>query len=71
MTISELVKIEAGLGIKEVIFDEKIMIQHIQIIEGHTPCFGSGKSDCKQYDCKWRNECRQYECSKWRDDYKI
>jgi len=52
------IKVKANaLGIKTGKLAKKELIHQIQSAEGFTPCFETGKNDCKEMDCIWREDC--------------
>lgn len=47
----------AALGLKIGGIKKADAIRAIQRAEGNEPCFGSGRVDCDQIDCCWREDC--------------
>jgi len=47
----------AGLGLKVGGLKKPDAIRAIQRAEGNEPCFASGRVDCVQADCCWRDDC--------------
>ena len=33
------------------------LIRKIQIVEGHQDCYATGKKQCDQMNCRWRDSC--------------
>jgi hypothetical protein len=57
MKMSDVRTRGAELGLKIGGIKKVEAIRAIQRAEGNEPCFGSGKVDCAQVDCCWREDC--------------
>jgi len=58
MTHSKIVSIAKGMGISNASKLKSVdLIRTIQTKEGNYACFGSGKAECDQQQCCWRENC--------------
>lgn len=47
-----------ALGLKDTFGSSKMeLIRRIQRAEGNLDCFGTGKDDCDQFQCCFRDDC--------------
>jgi hypothetical protein len=58
MHISEIAAKAYALGLSDAwLFSKEEMIRAIQRKEGNIPCFFTGRAQCEQTACLWRNDC--------------
>ncbi len=58
MTHSKIVSIARSMGISNASkLKNAELIRSIQAKEGNYTCFGTGKVDCDQHECCWRENC--------------
>ena len=46
-----------ALDIPKNYLDVKVLVRSLQRAEGQEDCFLSGRTDCEETDCRWRNHC--------------
>ena len=57
MNKEELLKLAGRYFVSDTGLSVANLIRKIQIAEGHTDCFATGKIQCDQMACRWRKEC--------------
>lgn len=57
MKMGEIKEKAKALGIKTKAIKKADLIRQIQRAEGNFDCFGSGKDDCDQWNCCFREDC--------------
>ncbi|HUW58594.1 MAG TPA: SAP domain-containing protein [Planctomycetota bacterium] len=57
MTITEIRKQAAELGLKVKSRSKAVLIRAIQEAEGNPPCFRTGRITCEQTQCCWLEDC--------------
>ncbi len=58
MTHNKIVSIARSMGISNAAkLKNTELIRTIQAKEGNYTCFDTGKSDCDQHNCCWRENC--------------
>ena len=57
MNMKEVRKRAADMGVRPQPRRKADVIRAIQSAEGNTPCFATGRSDCDQARCYWREDC--------------
>jgi hypothetical protein len=57
MDKSELLKLAGQYFISDTGLSVANLVRKIQLAEGHTDCFSTGRTRCDQMACRWRAEC--------------
>lgn len=57
MSNEELLKLARQYFIADTGLSKANLIRKIQIADGHVGCFATGKTQCDQMGCPWRNDC--------------
>lgn len=57
MKITDIRKRAADMGLIVQAQKKADLIRAIQNTEGNTPCFNTGRNDCDQINCCWRDDC--------------
>jgi len=57
MDKSELLKLAGQYFISDTGLSVANLVRKIQLAEGHTDCFSTGRTRCDQMTCRWRAEC--------------
>lgn len=57
MNRNELLKLAKQYFIADAGLSMPNLIRKIQLAEGGTDCFATGKTVCDQETCRWRDEC--------------
>lgn len=57
MKMTEINRKAAKIGLKVQGMKKVELIRAIQSAEGNAPCFSTGKNECDQLVCCWREDC--------------
>lgn len=57
MKMTEISRKAAKIGLKVQGMKKVELVRAIQSVEGNVPCFDTGKSNCDQLVCCWREDC--------------
>lgn len=57
MNQSDLVRLAKQYLISDAGLSRPNLIRTIQLAEGHSDCFMTGKTRCGEMTCRWRNDC--------------
>lgn len=57
MNMNEVKKRAADLGLSPRTRKKTDVIRTIQNAEGNPPCYATGRNDCDQSGCCWRDDC--------------
>ena len=57
MKMTDIRKRAKDLGLKTQGFGKVDLIHAIQTSEGNTPCYATGRKECDQMACSWREDC--------------
>jgi len=57
MNMADIRRKAKDLGLKVLGLKKADWIRAIQTAEGNTPCFATGRTECDQMLCCWREDC--------------
>jgi len=57
MKMTEVKMKAAKFGIQVLGIKKVELIRAVQSAEGNVPCFNTGRNDCDQTNCCWRDDC--------------
>jgi len=57
MKMNDVRKKAKELGLKTQSLKKPDLIRAIQTAECNTPCFATGRTECDQFACCWREDC--------------
>ena len=57
MRMSDVRRKAEGIGLKIKNMKKADLVRAIQAAEGNTACFATGRTECDQLACCWREDC--------------
>ena len=57
MKQDDLIRLARQYFIADTGLSKANLIRKIQIVEGHLDCYATGKKQCEQMNCRWRDSC--------------